>query len=172
MARPIWLPVLLMLVAAGCSRSGPLESKVTASSPISFAMWRNELGTDLSSEQWQEFDQAIQEIKFQVAAEFAATGTEAVDQAMRERVNGLTVREVFEQGARARLARLKGDREQLAHFLEVNATMRTRPDDEASIAYLQQLHERQVARLAAVDGEIAQQTTRLRQLEAAAGSSR
>ena len=168
-----WLPVLLGLaLVAGCARSDPLATKVAARSPIAFAMWHSQTGTALSAEQWRDFDAAVQEIKFQVAAEYAATGTEAVDEAMRQRVDEQTVRRVLELGDLARLTRLKSDRAELAHFLEVNATMRTRPDDQASIAYLKGLRDRQVARLEALDAEIAERRAQMRSRSSGAAPGR
>ncbi len=158
--------LLGLLVLTACGPSEPTARRVSARTPIAFSIWRSDVGSALTPEQWQEFDTAIQEMKYRITAETVATGTEAVDEALRERIDGQTVHRVFLLGARARLDRLRSDREQLEHLMEVNALVRTRPDDEASIAYLRNIHDRQTGELADLKEKIASQEAKVRQLEA------
>ena len=176
MHRPppsLWWLLLLALVGAGlesgCARTAPLDQTVDAHSPIALAMWRSRVGNDLSRAQWQEFDHSVQEIKFRIMADYVATGALAVDESLREKIDGQTVRQVLEMGCRATLSRLQGDREQVEHFMSVNATLRTRPNDEASIAYLRGVHESQVTQLKQITGQIAAGEAHLRELQRRAG---
>lgn len=149
---------------AGCSRADRLAITVDAKSPIAFAMWRAQVGSDFAPAEWHDFDAALQEIRFQITADYQATGSEAVDAALRERINGQAVRAVLVMGTRARLRRLQGDRSELEHFLAENATLRTRPDDRESMAYLRAVHDRQAAQLVEIKTEIAIQEARLSRL--------
>jgi len=101
-----------------------------------FAMWRNDLGPRLSPAQWAAFDASVQELKYQATIKGSATGSEAIDEAMREAVNGLKVHDAILLGLRARLERFNGESAEIDKIISTNTRLKTRPDDTASAAYL------------------------------------
>ncbi len=151
--------VLGALVAAfvpNPRHTAPGDQVVSARSALDLSMWRSRHALEHSPVEWSEFDEALLELRYRITAGYEATGSEAVAQAMCQRIDGLPYRRVIQLGYEARLARLADDKAQLESFLAVNATLRTRPDDEPSIAYLRSLRERQLIHLAELDREIAE----------------
>ncbi len=162
------LPVLLfLLVSSGIAylstRHQPLPSDqvITTRSPLDLAMWKHRHLLEHSAAEWYEFDLALLELKYRITARYEATGSDAVEHELQATINGATFRQVLRLGDRAKLARLADEKAQLEYFLKVNATLRTRPDDEASIAYLRSLRDRQTSRLDALVREIADTRSKL-----------
>jgi hypothetical protein len=166
-AALILVCALSFLAAAGCGPSDPLNGKVDAGDGLAFSMWRSNAEHDLAPQQVIYVDRSVQEIKFHIMATGAASGTEAVDAAMRQMINGLTVRELLQKGLGWELERAEAERSALETGMKNNALMTTRPGDTDSAEYLVALKERQAARLRAATDEVNHARERL----AAAGGT-
>jgi len=152
---------LLGLLVAGCGPNDPLEAKVDASDYTSFTMWRSRASGRLTPEQLGDFDHAVQAIKIRIMSVGQTTGSEAIDGAMLNLVDGKTVREVLRTGLGWELQLAEAERATLEDSLRKNALMRTRPGDTASANYLSDLHDRQTARFEAATQEVARIRARL-----------
>jgi hypothetical protein len=133
-----------------------------ASSPIDFVWWRTDASGSLDREQWREFDEAIQEIKYRMTIDHIASGRDAVDQAMRERINGHTVREVLTIGYGFMLDRLNIERAESIKVITTNARLVTRPGDTASADYLRKRRKAESDALAVTLEKIRQAETKLK----------
>ena len=154
-----WLTVSAAL--CGCHPANPLDQKIMASSPIDLVWWRADASGRLDREQWRDLDEAIQEIKFRIMIDHTASGSDAVDQAMRERINGRTVREVLTTGYRSRLDRLNIERAESINVITTNARLVTRPGDTASADYLRKRRKAESDALAVTLEKIRQAETKL-----------
>jgi hypothetical protein len=163
----ILLAALACLAAAGCGPSDPLNGKVDAGDGLAFSMWRSGAEHDLTPQQVIDLDRSVQEIKFHIMAAGAASGGEAVDAAMRQMINGLTIRQVLQRGLGWELERAEAERSALETGMKNNALMTTRPGDTDSADYLVALKERQTARLRAATDEV----NHVRERLAAAGGT-
>jgi hypothetical protein len=150
----ILLCALACLAAAGCGPKDPLDAKVDAGDGLAFSMWRSGAEHDLAPQQVIDLDRSVQEIKFHIMAAGAASGGDAVDAAMRQIVNGLTVRQLLQKGLGWELDRAEAERNALETGMRQNALMTTRPGDTDSAEYLVALKERQTARLRAATDEV------------------
>jgi len=106
-SRFFHLPLLLIVTTAGlffaaCSPKPPPDPRtapVSAATPQDFAKWKSAAFAKLTPAEREEFDRCINEIRNQVRNESRsrneAGGDAAVAQAVCERVNGKTIREVL-----------------------------------------------------------------------------
>jgi hypothetical protein len=148
--------VLLLGLTAGCQRTPRWDRVVEADPPPAFGAWQRSQQDDFSKEEWAEFETALQDIKVRIIALREASGTEGVNDALRPKIHGQTVRQVLQQGLEARIWRLKVEEAELKKMIQGNATLRTAPGDTASSDYLERKHrDQQTRRQRAVD-DIAQ----------------
>src|SRR5580698_10297562 len=147
-SRRIWTGIVVAacFAAQGCGPSDPLEMTVDADSLVGFAMWRNKAADRLDPAQMAEFDEAVREIRYKAMTVGTASGTEAVEEAAREVINGRTARDVMEMGLEWELSRLEAERWELGTASSGNAHARTKPGDTDSANYLQEIVQRQDAR--------------------------
>jgi len=111
------------------------------------------LGDALTTEQWQDFDEALQEIQFKIKIDAPElTASDAVEAKMRERIAGHSVREVMRIGWETKLARLDAEGAQLETFLRMNA--QAKPAGAQAAADFSNKVYTQVALLRAVDEEM------------------
>ncbi|HEY5079222.1 MAG TPA: hypothetical protein VII43_05220 [Opitutaceae bacterium] len=158
LARRIgWGALLAAACAAsqGCGPPDPLEMTVDADSSVGFAMWKNKAADHLDAAQMADFEEAVREFKYEAMAKGAASGSEAVGEAALQAVNGHTVRDVMEMGLGWELSRLQAERRAQGTAASGNARARTKPGDTASAEFLQDLVQRQEARVREMDKEIA-----------------
>ncbi len=152
--------ILRLLLAAacaaaqGCSPGDPLEGKVDAPNELSYSMWRAAAERDLTPEQVKDIDRSLQEMKFHIMAAGTARGSDAVEAATLQMIDGQTVRHVLQQGLGWELDRAEAERSTLETGMKQNALMTTRPGDVDSADYLAALKERQTARLRAATDEV------------------
>jgi hypothetical protein len=165
------LCVALACAASGCGPSDPLEGKVDASNELSYSMWRSRVERDLTPQQVIDLDRSVQEIKFHIMAGGTASGSEAVEDAARQMMDGQTVRHVLQQGLGWELDRAEAERSTLETGMKQNALMTTRPGDVDSADYLVALKERQTVRLKAATDEVNHARERLAAAGGAAGGS-
>ena len=152
-ALPSWF-TLGVSILAGCQRTPQLERVVEAQSARDFAAWQRDNRDAFRSDEWAEFELVQQDIKVKIIAFKAATGADAVNDALRVKIHGLTVRQVFQQGYEARVWRLGVERTELEKMVKGNATLRTNPGDTASSDYLERKRQQQEDRLKKVGEEI------------------
>lgn len=143
--------LILVLVLSGCTKVAPLDEKVVATSDFNFMMWKADVAGDFTLQEWHDFDEALQDIKFDVMASGKASGTNGVSNAAYERIDGKTVREVLKTGFDLKLKRLGDEREKIAAFLAINKKFRTRKGDEESATQLANIREEQERRLEVLD---------------------
>ncbi len=158
------LPVLLVLLLVSCTRTAPLDEKISATTPMALTMWRSSLGTGLTQAQWKAFDLALQEIKNDVMFKNEATGSEAIAEAMRARIEGRPVREILTLGFTLKCARLEYEQAEYEKMISYNSNFRTRAGDTEAALSLAALIKRQHERLKQIKAELAQ--TRALQEEA------
>lgn len=157
-----WLAFILLL--GGCSPRDPLDRVVSAESATALSMWRSSAGGYLSGGQLQELDAAVSELKLGVMNHREATGTAAVEEAMRAKIHGRTVRDVLRLACETKIKRLEVDLKGLMIAAEQNSRLVTRPGDTESGTYLAGFRERQQARRAGIETELNAAQARLRAL--------
>jgi hypothetical protein len=175
------LVVAILLTVSGCGPANPLDQTVAASSPARFAAWRAHVVSDASPDTRRRVDEALQEIRMSITGERelkrqmgerVASGSEEIDEAVRQRVDGRTIREVMQQGYELRVRRLKEELAGLEDALSKNARLVTRPGDLESKQHLEGLRERQLVRVAKYREDLAAAERELAQLQAKTGAER
>lgn len=139
--------VVLLCASTACQRTPRWDRVVEADSAPAFGAWQRSQQHDFSKEEWAEFESALQDIKVRIIALREASGTEGVNDALRPKIHGQTVRQVLAQGLEARIWRLKVEATELRKMMDGNATLRTAPGDTASSDYLERKQRDQQARL-------------------------
>ncbi|MDO8542163.1 MAG: hypothetical protein Q7S40_17125 [Opitutaceae bacterium] len=152
---------------AGCTPTPLMERKIPAESSSAFASWQGRMRGDFNTAQWADFEEALQEIKLKLMADNEASGTDKVNEVMRSKINGRTVREVLQLGYTAKLWRFGVERSELERMIKENATLLTKPGDTASAEYLERKHRDQTARLNKVIEQIRVTQEKLGALEPA-----
>jgi hypothetical protein len=130
-----------------------MDLKVDSATDLSLNIWKSNASDRLSYEQWADFNEAFQQIKFQIMAQGTAKGSPAVEQAALDAMNGQTVRSVLEMGLDWELQCLEAEKAQRLNSIKSNARMTTRPGDTESQLYLSHLRDQQ---LDLVNGETLQ----------------
>jgi hypothetical protein len=148
--------IVLLGLTVGCQRTPRWDRVVEADSAPAFGSWQRGQQDDFSKEEWAEFETALQDIKVRIIALREASGTEGVNDALRPKIHGQTVRQVLQQGLEARIWRLKVEATELRKMIEGNATLRTAPGDTASSDYLDRKQRDQRARLQRVVDDLVQ----------------
>jgi hypothetical protein len=144
-ARTLFAAVCLAL--SGCGPSDPLEIKVEGTNQLDHSMWKMKASERLSPEQVADFDEALQEIKFQIMSEGKASGGEAITAAALGKISDLSVREVLGMGLGRKLQRLQDEQDVRLKTIQYNSGIATRPGDTRSQEYLEEVHDRQVQQL-------------------------
>lgn len=156
------LPAIICLgLLLGCARPPAFQQPVKADSPLSFTTWRSELSDALTPQEWAWFDLAIQEFKFQIMKAGQVTGSEAIDETMREKIDGRKLVEVMQQGLGLRVQRLQADKTELEYAMQTNARSRIKPSEARELAEFQKNLEKKLARMTE---EITEAETELKEL--------
>ncbi len=155
------LVALAGFAVAGCGPSDSLDLKVESTSQLELDIWRSGALRRLSPEQLADFNEAYQQIKFQVMAAGEANGSSAVESAALEKINGRTVRDVLKIGFDAELERVETEHALRTKAISVNTQLRTSPGDVESQSFLVHLHEQQLNELRKEELEIARIRKRL-----------
>lgn len=148
--------LFLVLLLSGCTKVAPLDEKVVATTDFAFIMWKADVAGDFTLQEWHDFDDALQDIKFDIMASGKASGSTGVSNATYERINGKTVREVLKAGFDLKLKRLGDEREKVAAFLAINKHFKTREGDTESANQLANIREEQERRLEVLDDHLAE----------------
>jgi hypothetical protein len=146
--------IVVSFCCFGCSPVDKLDEKVLVRSPLDMVMWRANIARRQTTQERRELDDMIQELKFSVMLKGTATGSEAIEEAVREEINGRTLREILLKGHQYKRGRLLTEKSRLEVFIKDNASLRTRPGDTASADYLRRIREQQTAKLEEIDREL------------------
>lgn len=148
--------VAAVALLVACTPRDPLEQVVSAATPSRFALWRARIASDAAPSTRVRVEDALQEIRASYAAdrelkrhleEPVVRGTEMLDEAVRNRVNGQRVRDVLRIGYELRVRRLREELVGLEDAMGKNAQLVTRPGDVESKHHLEGLRDRQLVRL-------------------------
>jgi hypothetical protein len=153
LAAPLLLGGLLFL-PAGCARTPPHLEPVEAESPIAFNLWQAKAQGDLPPEEWRWFGVAMQEFKFQLMLEQKVSGSEAIDTAVRSRINGRPFVDVMREGLQGHLKRKTAERDELEAAIAINAKRKLPPGDDAIRRELEAHQENLRKKLAALNDEL------------------
>src|SRR5687767_4176309 len=108
--------IVLAALVAGCGPRDPLEQIVTAPTLSRLSSWRARIASDSGVAIKLRVEEAFQEIRLSYAAERElkrqleqpiVRGTEVLDEAVRQRVDGRRLRDVLRLGYELRVRRLK-----------------------------------------------------------------
>src|SRR5271170_7962149 len=77
-ARALSLSLAACLAVSGCSPNAPLEMQVESATELDLDMWRAHAPGRLSNAQIADFNEALQQIKFQIMATGSANGASDV----------------------------------------------------------------------------------------------
>ena len=148
--------VVFVALVAGCGPRDPLEQVVAAPTLSRLAAWRAGIASDSGMVIRVRVEEAFSEIRLSYAAERElkrqleqpiVRGSEALDEAVRERVNGKRLRDVLKLGYELRVRRLKEELAGLEDAMGKNAQLTTRPGDYESTQHLEGLRDRQAVRV-------------------------
>jgi hypothetical protein len=167
----------LMLVALAACQRDPLDRKVSAGTPTSFAVWRSGVDSGSGMETRRRVADALLEIRFKIAGDREIqrlTDAEArvatsIDDAVRAKVDGRVLREVVQLGYELRIARLTSEMAGLEEAMRKNANLITRPGDLESRHHLDGLSERQAVRVGQYRADLAAAERELASLFAVTG---
>jgi hypothetical protein len=123
----------LALLLCGCGPRDPLDIQVQSATEIDLSLWRVHALDRLSREQMADFDEALQQIKFQIMATDSARGPDVAALALQS-VNGETVRGVLKRGLSWELRNLETERDVRIRAMTSNAGYIPDPDDARSRA--------------------------------------
>jgi hypothetical protein len=155
----------LAALVGGCGPNDPLEHKVSSESPIAFDTWRSQAAGFMSESLLKEFNQAINDLKLGAQNSNETTGTEAVAEAVRVKINGKTVREVLCLACEAKIKQDEVELKGLAIAAEQNSRLITKEGDTASKAYLDKFREKQNTRIASIEADLKATKERLASLQ-------
>jgi hypothetical protein len=139
--------LLIGFCATGCRPTNLLDEKVDGRTPFGFVMWRAQLAEKQTPQERQELAETIQEVNYWVTTNGIATGSVAVDEAVRAEIDGVTVRELLLKGYEAKRQRLDLEKVRLEDDVATNSQLQTRPGDTDSADYLARVRQEQTDRL-------------------------
>ena len=131
-----------------------MEDIIVATTDFNMSEWKSEVAGDFTLEEWNDFDAAVQEIKFEVMASGKASGSDGVQNAAFQKINGQTVHDVLKTGFNLKLKRLTGEREKIAAYFAINKKFRTKEGDDESAQQLKNIRAEQEHRLEVLDRQI------------------
>ena len=95
-AITLFLSLAAGLFFAACSPApDPRTAPISAAAPDDFKAWKNAAYEKFSPAERDEFDYCINQVRLRISMNNEARGEAAVAQAVCDRVNGKTMREVF-----------------------------------------------------------------------------
>jgi hypothetical protein len=152
--RALLTVVCLSVVCAGCTRVDPPLTPVAAGDATSFSAWQRNVASQFPPELQREFADALQEIRYRITALQEATGHDAIDAALCQRIDARTVNAVLLIGDELKLQRLADERDDLQQLVNKNAHLITKPGDRTAANYLDQFRAKQQQRLDTIKAEI------------------
>lgn len=162
---PALFVIACLVFLGGCARTSPYQQPVEAETPVQLNMWRANLGAALAPEEWQWFDLTVQEFKLQLMLDQKVSGSDAIDAAVRERINGRKLADVLREGLQAHLKRKTAERDELEAAIGINAKRKIRPNDTDMLRDLAAHQENLQGKLAKLNDELAALNASLSQLQ-------
>lgn len=153
------------LFLAGCQKP-VLDTRVSAASQEDLDRWLANEGARLTPGQQQELRNMEQELKVAIMTSGEATGSEAVNQRLLEKINGLTLREVLLRSHQAAADRLERERKLYQGTLDSQSSLRTRPGDTASADYVAATTGNTGETVDRLNDQIAKNNARIKELTA------
>jgi hypothetical protein len=153
---------------SACSQKEPLDAKIKAASTSEFENWRGDAGGMLTPTQWNDLELALRELKIKTMSEAGSSKADVLDEGMRAKINGKTVREAIVLGLQARRDRLEMERREVQARIEHDQAIKTRPGDTASEAYVSRVVKADTARLESLVSEIRDVDSKLGTVQPAA----
>ncbi|PTX91252.1 hypothetical protein [Opitutus sp. ER46] len=156
---------LVVLAPTACKRAAAPPPPVQAQTSRGLAEWRRVNSGRHTADEWREFDAMLQEIRLGVMVDREATGSEAIDAVVRQKINGRSFAEVLAIGYGAKRHRLVPLRDELKKTIDGNAWLVTKEGDAAGAAHLASVRARQERQLQEFDAQIAETERQLLRLE-------
>jgi len=156
--------LLLALGAAGCQPADPLARVVKADTAIAFSLWRSRSTPQLDQQQWREFDEGLQELRFRLMGTKRGGSAETVDRELRTWIHGRSIRDVLRLAWTVRLDLLTSERDLLEEIIGANARLRARSGDAESAEYLDYRRSEQGVRWEKLVADIESTARRLEEL--------
>ncbi len=163
------LAAFAVVAWSGCSRGDPWTEPVRASSAAAYTTWHSRVSESVPADARKQVEQALQDIRFKIMGDRAATGSAEIEGELRRRIDGRPLREVVQLGVELRLERLRGEFNGLKQAMNANFRLVTRPGDVDSRHHLEGVEARQKKRLDDLGAQITQAERELAPLAAATG---
>jgi hypothetical protein len=154
--RLLLLAALMLL--ASCTRTPPHWQTVDAGSPLAFTMWRGKASRTIAPDDWRWFEVAIQEFKYELMLAGKVSGSAAIEEAVRNRIDGRAFAEVVREGLQAHLHRKTAERDEMTTSLETNERRikhRIKPGDADTLRDFDAHQDNLRRKLAKVEAEVA-----------------
>ncbi len=145
---------LLLLATAGCTRTPIEDTKIAASDTTEFFRWKRDATSALSPERQKQFESTLEELRTDIMFKREASGHDAIEAAVCQRLNNLTVKQALLRGAQTRWQRLAAERDDLQRVINANAHLITKPGDETAALDLGEFRAKQQQRLDADSREL------------------
>ncbi len=147
------LGLLLPLLLAACSGpADPLDAEINARSAMNFLAWQNSHEERLGPAAKKEFDEALQELRFELMGRARPVAAARMEETLRAELHGQTARSVLVRAWQRKHLRLVEERLLLRGIVRINANGEALdPETERKLEFTLQ---RQVARLDQLEEEI------------------
>lgn len=156
------------LLIGGCGKApGPvLDLKVSDGDWTAYQRSLEAIAARQTPEERKEFEQALQEMKFQAMLDDGRTSSgPEINGRVRAQIAGLTVRDVLVLNLTIKLGRKQEQEEALVRSLTKNSRLRTRDGDVASASFLQSVKDDLAKKLETLRSEIAVLEQRINELQ-------
>lgn len=153
--RGACLGLLVLVLVSGCTRQSPYAAPIEAATPTAYNLWRGKLAGVLTGDEWRWYDVAIQEFKYQLMLGTRTSGSEAIDEAVRTRIDGRPYADVVREGLQAYERRKAAERAELTATIAINAKLKIKPDDTDMLRDFKAHQERLQGNLAKVEEDLA-----------------
>jgi len=128
----------LMAAAAGCTRTPVEDTKIAAADTTEFFRWKRDIASELSPERQRQLDSTLEELRLDLMLRHEASGHDAIEAAVCQRLNHLSVKEALLLGAQLKWQRLAAERDDLQRVLNANSHLITKPGDQNAAVDLDQ----------------------------------
>jgi len=145
------LGLLACLALAGCGPSNPLDERVSARTSLDYTMWRTRIADRLQAAEKEELDAMVEEVRLGIMVGGKASGSDAINDALRQEIDGRTVREVLADGCGKKWQRLDLEKRRMDELIERDSHLRFKEGDTESRAFV----DEQVGKMKLRSAEIA-----------------
>lgn len=158
--------VLGLALLVGCDRAPlpVLDLQVAKGDWADYHRSLQAISDRQTPEERKEFEQALQELKFQAMLGDGPSKNPVLRGEVREQIAGMSVRDVLILGGTIRLDRKKEQEKALLRSVLMNARLKTKPGDDASAEFLDGVRTEQARQMQALRAEIADLKQRLAEL--------